>query len=160
MVSLRKCSSMSPERDKYVEQSGTLIVMWERVRSFGHPVWQVWSCPSKWNLYTVQSPSQRMRRKRTSNPGREASDTNFMWGRMADRSQDFRGATGERPSEVFFTQLVQKQASCTFLPFVLWDFIKCVITVQPTSNIKCIRSVKKGHGGGKKFVLPEGRERK
>ena len=35
-------------------------------------------------------------------------------------------------------KFVQKQASCNLLLFVLWDFLKCVITVQPTNNIKCI----------------------
>ena len=59
-----------------------------------------------------------MRRKPKVNPGREASDTNFMWGRMADRSQDFRGATGERPSKVLIMEFVKKKASSNLLLFL------------------------------------------
>ena len=73
------------------------------------------------------------------------------------RSQDSRGTTRKRPSKVLFTKFVQKQASCNLLLFVLWDFVKCVITVQPTNNIKCIRRAK-GHGWNKEFFFPNGRE--
>ena len=37
--------------------------------------------------------------------------------------------------------------------------MKCVITVQPTNNIKCTRCVE-GHGGKKKIIFPSGRESK
>ena len=55
-------------------------------------------------------------------------------------------------------KFVQKQTSGNLLLFVLRNVIKCVITVQTTNNIKCIRSVK-GHGGDKEFFFPDGRER-
>ena len=56
-------------------------------------------------------------------------------------------------------EFVQKYPSGNFLFFVLLNFIKCVITVQPTNNIKGIRCVK-GHGGNKKLMFPSGRESK
>ena len=70
---------MAPERNKDVVQSGTLIVLRERIRF----IWAsntagVITFVSVWNLCTVQ----RMRRKPTSNPGRAARETLFMWDRM------------------------------------------------------------------------------
>ena len=56
-------------------------------------------------------------------------------------------------------KFVQKQTSGGLLPFVLWDFVKCVITVQPTNNIKCIRSAE-GHGVNKKFFSQMGEREK
>ena len=74
-----------------------------------------------------------------------------------DRSQDSRGTTTERPCKILFLKFAQKQPSGNLLLFVLWNFIMCVITVQPTNNIKCIRSAV-SRGGKKKFFFPK-RER-
>ena len=54
---------------------------------------------------------------------------------------------------------IQKQASGSFLFIVLLNFMKCVITVQPTNNIKGTRCVE-GHGGKKKLMFPSGKESK
>ena len=43
--------------------------------------------------------------------------------------------------------------------FVLWNFVKNVVTIQATNNIKSIRCVK-GHGGKQEVTLPSGRKRK
>ena len=41
----------------------------------------------------------------------------------------------------------------------LWNFVKCVITVQPTDNITCVRTVE-SYGGSQKLLFPSGRESK
>ena len=88
----------------------------------------------------------------TFHAGQDVSNT-----MTTDRSQDSRGTTGKRPSKILFMKFVQKQASCNLLPFDLWDFVKCVITAQPTNNIKCIRSAERQRWN-KEFFFPNGRE--
>ena len=76
-----------------------------------------------------------------------------------DRSWDSRGTTSERISKILFMEFVKKQPSASFLFFVLWNFIKRVIAVQSTNNVKCVRRVK-GHGRKKKLLFPSGRKSK
>ena len=76
-----------------------------------------------------------------------------------DWSQDSCGATRERPSKVLCTQLIQKYTGGNFLLFVLRIFVKNVVTVQATNNVKRICRVK-GHGGKQKITLPSKRKRK
>ena len=70
-----------------------------------------------------------------------------------DWSHETCGATREKPSKVLCTTFLQP------FFFVLRNFIKNVVTIQATNNIKSICCVK-GHGGKQEVTFPSGRKLK
>ena len=82
----------------------------------------------------MHSPFQRMRRKPTVNPLREASDTNFMWAAewlIGPRTFEARLERGPAKSCLWSLSRSRKIIS-NFLLFMLRNFIKGAIAIQTT----------------------------
>ena len=94
--------------------------------------------------------------QRVTQDGKQAKQ--FPRGAGCQQHDDDRSVPGlsrERTSKVLFMGFVKKQTSGSFLFFVRWHIIKCVIAVQPSNNVKCIRCAE-GHGRKKKLMIPSG----
>ena len=154
---------MSPEKNKNVVQPGTLIVMCKRVRF-------IWASNTasvimfvSVNSFRNTEPITEDAKKPNEKPTARSTRDNFHVGQdvsntmKTDRSQHFRDTASERTSKVLFMDFVQKVTQWQLS--VLRNFIKCVITVQPTNRIKCTRCVE-SNGGKKKLMFPSGRESK
>ena len=72
---------------------------------------------------------------------------------------DLRSPQRDRSSKILPIQFVAERGCGSLLFVVLWDIIKFAIAVQVTYNIERFRGAT-SHGGSKKFLFPDGAERK